>query len=191
MDLILASTSPYRRALLERLALPFRCVNPRVDEEAFKSRVLDPIVLAEALARAKAGAVASEFPHAVVIGSDQIACLDDLILGKPGTVEAARAQLSAMNGRAHQLFTAVAVIHGGVVKTHTDVTTLTMRRLSTEEIGRYVEAERPLDCTGSYKIESRGIALFERVECQDQTSIVGLPLIALTTLLRNLGLTIP
>jgi septum formation protein len=191
MELILASTSSYRRALLERLGVPFRCVNPGVDEDAFKSLGLGPIALAEALARAKAEAVVRAHPDAAVIGSDQLASLDDEILGKPGNVDAAAAQLAAMNGRMHRLFTAIAVACAGRVRTHTDTTTLSMRRLSSEEIRRYVLAELPLDCAGSYKIESRGIALFERIDCQDFTAIVGLPLMALAVILRDLGFAIP
>jgi septum formation protein len=191
MDVILASTSPYRRALLERLGIPFRSLAPDVEEESYKARGLSPLALAEVLALAKARSLSEAWPDAVVIGSDQVASLDHRPLGKPGTVEAAEAQLSTMSGRAHELITAVAVRHRGETIAHTDVTTLSMRRLSSDEIRRYIEADRPLDCAGSYKLESRGIALFERIVSDDHTAIVGLPLIAVTTILRSLGLRIP
>ncbi len=191
MDLILASTSPYRRELLARLGVPFTAVAPEVDEDAYKLPGLDPRALAEILARAKASEVASRFPHAVVIGSDQVASLDGSTLGKPHTVENAVAQLSSMSGRSHQLITAIAVVHPGGRTDFTDVTTLVMRALSEEAIRRYVEADKPLDCAGSYKLEALGIALFERIASEDHTAIVGLPLMAVTTALRGLGFAIP
>ncbi len=191
MDVILASTSPYRRALLDRLGIPFRSLAPEVDEDAYKAGGLSPLALAEVLALAKARSLSDARPDSIVIGSDQVASLDDLPLGKPGSVASAEAQLSAMSGRSHELITAVAVRHRGETIAHTDVTTLTMRRLSADEIRRYVEADRPLDCAGSYKLESRGIALFERVVSDDHTAIVGLPLIAVTTILRSLGVRVP
>src|SRR4051794_13422871 len=133
MDLILASTSPYRRALLERLGVPFRTLAPDVDEDAFKDRGLSPLALAEVLALAKARNLSDAWPDAIVIGSDQVASLDGLPLGKPGSVESALSQLSAMSGRSHELITAVAVRHRGETITHTDVTTLSIRRLSPDE----------------------------------------------------------
>lgn len=190
-ELILASTSPYRRALLERLGLPFRCVDPGVDEWAFKARGLDPVALAEALARAKAGAVAVAEPVAVVIGGDQLVAFEGGVLGKPGTAEAAVGQLLAMAGREHQLVTAVAVADGGGVEVVTDVARLRLRPLTVDEAERYVAADRPLDCAGGYRIESLGIALFDRIESEDQTAIVGMPLIAVARLLRARGFAVP
>jgi septum formation protein len=191
LDLILASTSPYRRALLERLGLPFRGESPGVDEDALKTSCLPPRALAERLAEAKATALADRFPDAAIVGGDQLACLDAEILGKPGTPDAAVSQLLRMSGRPHRLITALAVWSGGRVVAHTDIATLTMRRLTRPEVERYVAADRPLDCAGSYKLESRGIALFDRIEAADHSAITGLPLIALTTILRDLGFAIP
>ena len=193
MELILASTSPYRRTLMERLGVSFRCVAPPVDEEKLKADLgnLPPRKLAEALATAKAAAVAKIEPDAVVIGADQLVSLDDLIFGKPGTVEIAAGQLSTMAGRTHKLITALCVIAPHGEWHHTNVTLMLMRTLSYEEIARYVAFERPVDCAGGYKLESRGIALFERIETDDQTAIIGLPLMALTSILRSLGLPIP
>jgi septum formation protein len=193
MDLILASTSPYRRALLERLGGPFRCVAPPVDEDALKREMVGAThrELAERLAIAKAASVSAIEPDAIVIGGDQLISFDGEILGKPGTVDAAIAQLERMSGRSHELITSIAVLHEGANRVHTDVTSLHFRPLTLDEIRRYVEFDRPIDCAGSYKIESRGITLFERIEAADHSAIVGLPLIALTSILRSIGLTIP
>jgi len=190
-DLILASTSAYRRALLARLGVPFRCVAPPVDEEGLKDPALSPRDLAERLARAKAEGVARLDPEAVVIGSDQLVAFDGRVFGKPGDAPRASEQLLAMAGRPHDLITAVAVVLGGRVVEHTDVTTLWMRPLTRAEAERYVAADRPFDCAGSYKLEERGITLFERVVSDDHTAVTGLPLIALTSILRKLGFAVP
>jgi septum formation protein len=189
--LILASTSPYRRALLERLGVPFRCESPGVDEDAYKALGLPPRELAERLAAAKARALAGRFPDAAIVGGDQLACLGDAILGKPGSREAAVAQLLGLAGRSHRLITALAVWCRGAFHAHTDVATLAMRHLTRAEAERYVEADDPTDCAGSYKLERRGIALFERIEAADHSAITGLPLIALTSILRELGFAVP
>jgi septum formation protein len=193
MKLILASTSPYRRSQVERLGVPFRSVAPPVDEDALKSEWggIDPRELAERLARAKAESIARSEPDAAVIGGDQLVAFDGSILGKPGTSERAVAQLFAMSGRSHDLITALAVIHGSHLYARTDVTRMTLRPLTLEEIRRYVEADRPLDCAGSYRLEARGIALFERIASEDHSAIVGVPMIALTTILREIGFAIP
>ncbi|WP_406695799.1 nucleoside triphosphate pyrophosphatase [Singulisphaera sp. Ch08] len=192
-DLVLASTSSYRRTLLARLGLPFRCLAPRVDEEASKRERGDwePRELAEHLAVAKAQSLCQAEPNATLIGSDQLVSFEGRVYGKPGTVEGAVEQLLAMAGQSHQLITALAVWAQGQTYIHTDITTMCMRPLSREELERYVAADRPLDCAGSYKLEERGISLFDRIETQDYTSIMGLPLIALTSLLRPLGYPIP
>jgi septum formation protein len=190
-ELILASTSPYRRTLLERLGVPFRCLPPRFDEAAFPADGLGPRTLAEALAAEKALSVETDAPDAVIIGSDQLVSLDGTIYGKPGTAAKAVEQLVSMSGRSHQLFTALAVRHLGRTIRHVDVTVLRMRSLEPEAIGRYVERDRPYDCAGSYKLEAAGITLFDRIETEDHTAITGLPLVALTTILRGLGYRIP
>jgi septum formation protein len=190
-DLVLASTSRYRQELLKRLGLPFRCHVPLVHEDELKIGDWGPKELAEHLALAKARSLCEIEPAATIIGSDQLVSFEGRIYGKPGSPERAAEQLEAMAGLAHQLITAVAVWHAGQVFMHTDTTTMQMRTLSRAEIERYVEADRPIDCAGSYKLEERGITLFERVETHDYTAILGLPLIALTTLLRRLGYPIP
>jgi len=171
--------------------VPFRCRAPRVDEEAYKAKGLPPRDLAERLAVAKANSLGVEEPGATLIGGDQIAVCEGRIFGKPGTLAGAEDQLAQLAGRGHQLVTAVAVWHRGQVTTHVDVTTLHMRPLDELEIERYVLADRPTDCAGSYKLEERGIALFERIDTVDPSAIAGLPLIALGTILRRLGYAIP
>jgi septum formation protein len=191
MNVILASQSLYRRKLLSRLGLAFGVDDPRVDEDSFKSLDLPPRALAERLAYEKCRAVASRRPEAAVIGSDQLAAVGGRILGKPGTPEKALEQLRELSGKTHELVTAVTVIAGGRRLDHTDVTRLTMRTLDADTLRRYVAADRPLDCAGSYKIESLGISLFDRVETEDATAIEGLPLIALCRMLNSLGISVP
>jgi septum formation protein len=190
-ELVLASTSPYRRALLERLGLPFRWRAPGVNEEDWKSLTLEPRALAERLATAKAESLERDEPGAAIIGGDQLVAFAGRVFGKPGTFENAVNQLTAMAGRSHDLITSLAVRHEGRTILHTDRTTLQMRPLTRAEIERYIAADRPMDCAGSYKIEERGIVLFERIDSADHTAISGLPLIALATILRSLGFAIP
>jgi septum formation protein len=190
-ELVLASTSPYRRALLARLGLPFRCLVPLIHEDALKLGNWGPRELAEHLALAKARSLSEAEPNATIIGSDQLVSFEGRIFGKPGSAQRAVDQLSAMAGSSHQLITSVAVWTKERTYVHTDITTMHMRPLSREEVERYVAADVPLDCAGSYKLEERGITLFERIQTQDYTSIMGLPLIALTSLLRTLEYPIP
>ena len=130
-------------------------------------------------------------PLATIIGCDQVVDVEGRILGKPGTLEAAVEQLSLLSGRSHRLVTAVCVWHEGQIHTHVDLTALTMRAMAAEAIARYLAIDQPLDCAGSYKLEARGITLFERIESDDHTAIIGLPLIALTTILKRCGYEIP
>jgi septum formation protein len=184
-DIILASTSPYRRELLGRLGLPFECRSPRVDEDEWKGKGLSPRELAEKLAQAKAASLVAEYSDDIIIGSDQVCACEGRILGKPGTADAACEQLAFMAGRKQQLITAVAVFSAGRWLRHTDVTTLKMRPLTADEIERYVAADQPLDCAGSFRLEKLGISLFDAIESDDHTAIIGLPLLALSKLLRK------
>jgi septum formation protein len=189
VQLVLASTSPYRRELLARLRLPFDVARPEVDETPTAGE--SPRALVERLALAKAQAVAAQRPDAWVIGSDQAAELDGAPLGKPGGREAAIAQLGAMSGRTIAFRTAVAVAGGGRAFTALDTTRVRFRTLSTGEIDRYVDAEQPFDCAGSFKSEGLGITLFAAIESSDPTALVGLPLIATADLLRQAGFALP
>jgi septum formation protein len=186
--LILASTSRYRRELLERLRLPFECVNPGVDEAPLDGET--PAALALRLALAKAQAIAARQPHAVVIGSDQVAELHGQALGKPHTHERAVAQLRSMRGQAVLFHTAVSVIRGdqGFARTALAEVKVRFRSLSDAEIERYLRTEEPYDCAGSAKSEGLGIALLDAIESDDPTALIGLPLIRTCSLLREAGL---
>ena len=183
--IVLASTSSFRRQLLQRLGLPFLAVAPAADEGAVHG--LPPADLAVARARLKAESLASDFPETLIIGSDQIACIDGEILNKPGTEERARAQLRRLTGREHELLTAVAVHEPATGRTEAEACrhVLRMRVLSEEQIAAYVAHDQPLASAGSFKIESLGIALFESITGADDTAIIGLPLLLLTGLLAR------
>ncbi|MGB3392286.1 MAG: Maf family nucleotide pyrophosphatase [Stenotrophomonas sp.] len=187
--IVLASTSRYRAELLARLRLVFDCAKPDVDETPLPGEA--PRALAIRLARAKAVAVAARYPGAWVIGSDQVAELDGQPLGKPGSRDAACAQLTAMSGRDVFFHTAVCVDNTDTQRQACDLTRVAFRRLRREEIERYVDAELPLDCAGSFKCEGLGITLFEAIHSQDPTALVGLPLIATAALLREAGFSLP
>lgn len=189
MRLVLASTSRYRRELLERLRLPFETARPETDETPRPGEA--PAVLAQRLAVEKAAAVAARRPAAWVIGSDQCAELHGRPLSKPGNREAAIAQLRGMSGQAVRFHTAVCLRRGDACLQAADLTTVHFRALSGAEIERYVDAEQPLDCAGSFKSEGLGIALFDAIESRDPTALVGLPLIALCGLLRRAGFELP
>jgi len=186
--LILASTSRYRRELLERLRLPFDVEAPDVDETPLPGE--QPATLARRLARAKAAEVAARFPGAIVIGSDQVADLDGQPLGKPGTRERAVEQLTAMRGHTVLFHTAVAVrcVAKAVDTNELATVTVRFRNLGDEEIGRYLDLEQPYDCAGSAKAEALGITLLSAIESDDPTALIGLPLIRTCALLREAGL---
>ncbi|MCD9028409.1 Maf family nucleotide pyrophosphatase [Luteimonas sp. BDR2-5] len=198
--LILGSTSPYRRELLARLRLDFECARPDVDETPRPGEA--PAALAGRLAVAKARDVAMRHPGAWAIGSDQVAELDGRPLGKPGDRAGAIAQLTAMSGRTVHFHTHVALVNGihapadggpgngALLQVH-DRTEVRFRRLERGEIERYVDAEQPFDCAGSFKCEGLGIALFEAIHSDDPTALVGLPLIATARLLREAGFRCP
>jgi septum formation protein len=185
--LILASTSRYRGELLAQLKLPFEAIAPGVNEEEFKNGERSPQELARELAFRKAEAVFKRRPEALVIGSDQVCTLDGEILSKPGLVERAQEQLLKMQGKSHELITAVCLMLPDQVIQFENHTRLFMRPLTQEQIASYVAGDLPLDCAGSYKLESQGIKLFERIEMDDHTSIIGLPLIQLNNHLLSLG----
>jgi septum formation protein len=188
--IVLASTSSYRRQLLERLGLPFEAMPPAVDETRLPGEEAERLCVR--LARLKAEAVARQFPDALVIGSDQVAVRDAQILGKPGTEDSCRQQLADSSGRELAFLTAVHVINARHWQdSHLDRTVVRFRPLTRMEIERYVARERPLDCAGGFKVESLGIALFESVESRDPTALTGLPLIWLAGVLRRAGHEVP
>jgi 7-methyl-GTP pyrophosphatase len=188
MTIVLASTSPYRRELLQRLRLPFDVAAPAVDETRLPGEA--PLALALRLANAKAMDVARRRPGDVVIGSDQVAELDGEPIGKPHTHDAALAQLERMQGRRLVFHTALAVASPAGLVVDSIPTTVTFRRLGRDELDAYLRAEQPYDCAGAAKIESLGIALVERVESDDPTALIGLPLIRLTSMLQAAGVAV-
>jgi len=186
--LVLGSSSTYRRELLSRLGQPFETCSPDVDESATPGET--PLALAQRLALAKAQAVAAGFDDdVVVIGSDQVADLGGLALGKPGSHEAATAQLKVLRGRVARFHTAVCVARPrtGQWLQAIDTVTVSFRSLSDDDIETYLRREQPYDCAGSAKCEGLGIVLLDRIDSADPTSLVGLPLIATARLLREVG----
>ena len=186
--LILASTSRYRRELLERLRIPFQALAPDTDETPLPGEA--PAALAERLALAKAHALAARFPDAVVIGADQVADVDGVAIGKPGNHERAVEQLRAMSGRAIVFHTALAVVRAatGFAEVRRVPVTVRFRPLADAEIEFYLRTEQPYDCAGSAKCETLGIALLDAIESDDPTALIGLPLIQTCALLRAAGL---
>jgi MAF protein len=185
--LVLASTSRYRKSLLERLGLPFECADPGVEERALPGEA--PAATARRLAEAKARAVVPRFPGALIIGSDQVASCGGTVLDKPGDHANAVRQLSAMAGRVADFDTAVALCDAvsGAMRSVVVPCRVHFRRLGAAQIEDYLRREQPYDCAGSAKSEGLGIALIERIDCDDPTALVGLPLIALTRLLEEAG----
>lgn len=186
MRLILASSSPYRRALLERLRLPFETIAPAIDETPLKNE--SPVALALRLATEKAMAIANSNPSAVVIGSDQVATINGNAIGKPGSHERAVAQLKMLSGQTAAFHTALCVAHEGALETENIVTHCRFRVLDESEIHYYLEHEKPYDTAGSAKAESLGIALMEHIRSDDPTAIIGLPLITLCRMLRQFNI---
>ena len=190
-EVILASTSIYRKELLERLNIEFTCVNPNVDEGEIKTENLSPSALSETLALKKAKAVYKTNSNAIVIGSDQVLSLGSTILNKPIEREIAIQQLQALSGEDHQLITSVAILADDKHDSYTCTAQMRMRKLTPEQIVRYIDTDQPLQCCGSYRLEASGIALFEHIKCDDYTSIIGLPLMWTAKALTRLGRPIP
>ena len=187
--LILASASRYRAELLARLGVPFRVQAPKIVETALAGEL--PLQLAQRLANSKAQLVSQLNPGHWVLGSDQVASLDGAAIGKPGTREAAIAQLTSFSNRSVTFHTAVALVSGEDCHTALDTTLVRFRPLRPTEIERYVDLEPAFDCAGSFKAEGRGIALFSAIESKDPTGLIGLPLIAVRALLSQVGCRVP
>lgn len=187
-QLVLASSSTYRRALLARLGLAFDARAPDVDERALAGE--SPSRLVRRLALAKARALVAHCPQSLIIGSDQVAVIDGQVLGKPGNEERAVAQLTAASGRTVRFLTSLCVLdaRSGGYEVEVIPSDVRFRVLAAAEIRNYVARERPLDCAGSFKCEGLGIALFEAVSSDDPTALIGLPLIALNGMLARAGL---
>ncbi len=189
--LLLASSSPYRRELLSRLRLPFDCSAPQIDETARPGEL--PEHLVRRLASEKARALAPTHQDHLIIGSDQVAVLEQQILGKPHTFERAKRQLRACSGKSVSFLTGLALLDSRSGAIQVDCTTFMVhfRDLSDQRIERYLQAEQPFDCAGSFKAEGLGVSLFRATEGPDATSLIGLPLIRLVDLLNNAGVEVP
>jgi len=186
-QIILASQSPYRKELLGRIVSPFISLAPDVDEEILKGQITNPKLLAQKLAALKCQDIFSHHQDSIVIGSDQVLEFEDVTLGKPGSHERALQQLQILQGKTHRLLTAVHIMAGTEVIHFMNETSLKMKSFSRPQLEQYLLADKPYDCAGSYKIESKGIGLFENIDCSDFTAIVGLPLIELSKALASLG----
>jgi len=188
--LVLASASSYRRELLARLRLPFITVVPGIDETALPDE--PPEAQALRLACAKAEAASAAYPDALIIGSDQVAVIDGAVLGKPSTHAAAIRQLQSARGKSMLFLTALCLLNTRTSRKQRSVVpaTVQMRNFNDMDIEHYLEKEQPYDCAGSAKIDGLGIALVKKLECDDPSALIGLPLISLCDMLRNEGITV-
>ncbi len=191
LNLVLASTSPYRAQLLTRLGLPFETASPEVDESPFPDEA--PERLVTRLARAKAEAVAGSYPDSLVIGSDQVAVVEGHVLGKPGDRDNAIRQLQQASGKSVRFLTGLCLFNSrtGRAQVVCEPYQVHFRQLSPEQVTRYVDRERPFNCAGSFKSEGLGIVLFERFEGEDPNALIGLPLIRLVDMLTSEGVELP
>lgn len=191
LPIVLASSSRYRRKLLERLQIPFTCASPEIDETPQEKESAEALV--KRLAEEKARSLALQFPEHLIIGSDQAAVLGTEIIGKPGSHERAAKQLSAASGQRVSFLTGLALINtqSGQMQVDCIRFSVDFRELSSEQIERYLHREQPYDCAGSFKAEGLGISLFTRTEGEDSTSLIGLPLIRLVSMFNQEGIAIP
>ena len=189
--LLLASSSPYRRELLSRLQLRFDCCAPEIDETALEGEL--PEQLVRRLACEKAQALTKHYPNHLIIGSDQVAVLEHDILGKPHTFERAQEQLRACSGKSVTFLTGLALLDSRTGSVQVDCIPFTVhfRAINDQQIERYLQAEQPLDCAGSFKAEGLGVSLFRSTEGADVTSLIGLPLIRLVEMLNRAGVEVP
>lgn len=190
-NIILASTSIYRQQQLERLKVAFSIAAPDVEESQLKAQGLDHRQLSRELSLLKAQDISAANPDAIVIGGDQVACFNGAMLSKPITKQKAFEQLKALAGNQHQLITSLAIIANGEEHLHTCIATMHMRELSDAQIERYIDIDEPFYCCGSYRLEALGISLFDSIECDDYTSIIGIPLMWTAKTLSDLGVSVP
>lgn len=190
-SLVLASTSPFRREILQKLGLPFEVAAPDIDEAVGNDEL--PEALVSRLAESKARAVAQNWPNALIIGSDQVACVDGKILGKPGNRQNAIKQLMQTAGKTVTFYTGLCLLNSvsGRAQISCELFKVHFRQLSEEQIGRYLDHERPFNCAGSFKSEGMGITLFSKLEGDDPNTLIGLPLIKLVEMLGNEGVELP
>lgn len=189
--IILASTSIYRKQQLERLNISFSTAAPNIDEKAFKAKGLDHIQLSKELSLLKARNISTFYDDAIVLGGDQVASFNQTILSKPKTKERAFEQLKSMAGKEHELITSLVIIANGQEYIHTSIAKMKMRQLTDTQISRYIDIDSPLHSCGSYRLEALGISLFESINCEDYTSIIGIPLMWTARKLSELGVSVP
>ncbi len=189
--IILASKSVSRRKQLERLNVAFETADPNVSESEYKAKIHDHIELSKKLSALKARSISCKNIEAVVIGGDTIASFDEKILSKPKGKKEAAQQLRALSGKSHKIITSTVVSFNGNEYANTIVAHMKMRKLTPDQILRYIEIDNPLDSCGSYRIDALGITLFEEIVCEDYTAIIGLPLMWLTKILAEIELVIP
>ncbi len=183
MKIILASTSPYRKKLLDRTGLTFECHKPICDEDEYKKIISCPTELSRRLSLEKARSLKIE--DSLIIGSDQVCVFNNVILGKGGTEEKTFQQLKMLQGQTHKLITSFAITTTSREIIHTNITELTMKKLSDKQIKKYIELDKPMDCAGSYKLEEHGISLFSEIKTKDHSAIIGLPIMELLGIIKT------
>lgn len=188
MKLILGSSSQFRQAQLKQLALDFSCISPDIDEDAIKEQGLTPLEVSRELSLQKAREVLKTNPDAVIIGGDQVLNFNGEIFNKPETKANAVGHLLKLQGQTHELITSIAVISNEKEIVETVISKMKMKKLTQQQIEKYVDIDEPLWSCGAYKLETLGIALFDEIECPDHSSIVGLPLISLSKILEGFGI---
>ena len=190
-EIILASSSSSRRKELDRLNFEFSVIPPEVDEDSIKNTETDHLQISRKLALLKARNVSLLHPEAIVIGGDTVASFNRKLLSKPITMEKSFEQLRMLAGQEHSLFTSLVIIAKGEEYIHSVTAIMKMRDLSDEQIHRYVEIDKPLHSCGSYKLDALGISLFESIDCEDYTAIIGIPLIWTAGILNQIGVSVP
>ena len=190
-EIILASSSSSRRKELDRLNFEFSVIPPEVDEDSIKYTETDHLQISRKLALLKARNVSLLHPEAIVIGGDTVASFNRKLLSKPITREKSFEQLRMLAGQEHSLFTSLVIIAKGEEYIHSVTAIMKMRDLSDEQIHRYVEIDQPLHSCGSYKLDALGISLFESIDCEDYTAIIGIPLIWTADILTQIGVSVP
>lgn len=190
MKLILASSSAFRQNQLKQLGIAFTSISPDVDEEQIKTQKISPFEVSRQLSVLKAQTIAKDHIDTIVIGADQVLDFDGEIFSKPGTHEKAIAQLQKLSGKSHKLITSYALVLNDRIYVDSVVSIMTMKKLTLEQITKYVDVDSPLFSCGSYKLETLGIALFDKIDCPDHSAIIGLPLMSLTRALEEFGLSV-
>ena len=188
---VLASTSIHRKQQLERLNISFVTVSPSINENDFKAKDFGHVQLSRELAFCKTRNIGPRYNDAIVIGGDTVVSFNKVILSKPKTKKKAVEQLKILSGREHKLITSIVIRENGAEHIHTTIAQMKMRELTEDQISRYIETDEPFDSCGSYRLDALGISLFESIDCEDYTAIIGIPLMWTARMLTKLGVSIP